>query len=177
MMMWFEGHTDRFKANVAMMGLYDLPSFHGGTEEVWFPEKDLCGTPWNSEQYDRWSPSRYVEKFKTPSLVITGELDYRVPYTQSLAYFTALKKQGVPSRLIVFPDAGHWPGRRDDRLLQRTPGLVSSLARRRPRSVGSRRARAKPGDREIRSIDREDRVLKRKNRLGRSPEPPEIPRT
>ena len=110
MMMWFQGHTDRFRATAAMMGLYDLPSFYGATEELWFPEKDMCGTPWDSEQYDRWSPSRYVKNFKTPSLVVTGELDYRVPYTQSLNYFTALQKQGVPSRLVVFPDSGHWPG-------------------------------------------------------------------
>jgi dipeptidyl aminopeptidase/acylaminoacyl peptidase len=110
MMMWFQGHTDRFRATAAMMGLFDLPSFYGATEELWFPEKDMCGEPWTSAHYDRWSPSRYVENFKTPSLVITGELDYRVPYTQSLMYFTALQKRGVPSRLIVFPGAGHWPG-------------------------------------------------------------------
>jgi dipeptidyl aminopeptidase/acylaminoacyl peptidase len=110
MMMWFQGHTDRFKATVAMMGLYDLRSFHGATEELWFPEKDLCGTPWTSEHYETWSPSNFVENFKTPALVITGENDFRVPYTQSLMYFTALQKQGVPSRLVVFPKAGHWPG-------------------------------------------------------------------
>jgi dipeptidyl aminopeptidase/acylaminoacyl peptidase len=109
MMMWFEGHTSRFKTIAAMMGLYDLPSFYGATEELWFPEKDLCGTPWNSDHYERWSPSRYVDNFKTPALVITGELDYRVPYTQSLGFFTALRKNGLDSRLIVFPDAGHWP--------------------------------------------------------------------
>ena len=110
MMMWFQGHTDRFKATVAMMGLYDLTSFHGATEELWFPEKDLCGTPWDSEHYETLVPVDFVENFKTPTLVITGELDFRVPYTQSLMYFTALQKQGVPSRLVVFPKAGHWPG-------------------------------------------------------------------
>ena len=113
MMMWFQGHTDRFKAIAAMMGLFDLTSFYGATEELWFPEKDLCGTPWTSEHYRKWSPSQYVENFKTPSLIITGELDYRVPYTQSLMYFTALQKQSIPSRLIVFPGAGHWPGWRE----------------------------------------------------------------
>lgn len=110
MMMWFQGHTDRFKAQAAMMGVYDLRSMHGATEELWFPEKDLCGTPWDSEEYERWSPSVHAAKFSTPTLVITGELDYRVPYTQSLQYFTALQRQGVPSRLIVYPGAGHWPG-------------------------------------------------------------------
>jgi dipeptidyl aminopeptidase/acylaminoacyl peptidase len=109
MMMWFEGHTDRFKTLAAMMGLFDLPSFYGATEELWFPEKDLCGTPWDSDHYERWSPSRHVDNFKTPALVVTGELDYRVPYTQSLGFFTALRKKGIDSRLVVFPDAGHWP--------------------------------------------------------------------
>jgi dipeptidyl aminopeptidase/acylaminoacyl peptidase len=98
-----------------MMGLYDLESFYGATEELWFPERDLNGTPWTSADYETWSPSKFVEEFSTPSLVITGELDYRVPYTQSLMYFTALQKQGVPSRLVVFPGSGHWPGWRDMR--------------------------------------------------------------
>jgi dipeptidyl aminopeptidase/acylaminoacyl peptidase len=109
MTMWMQGQTDRFAAIASMMGLYDLESFYGATEELWFPEKDLCGPPWSSEDYERWSPSNHVERFETPALVITGELDYRVPYTQSLDYFTALQKMGVPSRLIVFPGAGHWP--------------------------------------------------------------------
>jgi len=110
MMMWFQGQTDRFKAQAAMMGIYDLASMYGATEELWFVDKDLCGPPWRSEIDERFSPSHYVENFSTPALVITGELDYRVPYTQSLQYFTALQKMGVPSRLIVFPEAGHWPG-------------------------------------------------------------------
>ncbi len=109
MMMWFQGHTDRFAAHAAMMGLYDLDSFYGATEELFFPEKDLCGQPWNSESYQQWSPSHFVDQFSTPSLVISGELDYRVPYTQSLQYFTALQKKKVPSRLVIFPNAGHWP--------------------------------------------------------------------
>lgn len=110
MMMWMQGQTDRFRCQAAMMGLYDLPSFYGSTEELWFPESDLGGTPWTSEHYQRWSPSQHVKNFQTPALVITGELDFRVPYTQSLDYFTALQKQGVPSRLVVFPNSGHWPG-------------------------------------------------------------------
>ncbi len=109
MAMWMQGATQRFKANAAMMGLYDLRSFYGATEELWFPERDLKGEPWTSALYERWSPSNHVEKFNTPALVVTGELDYRVPYTQSLQYFTALQRRGVPSRLVVFPGAGHWP--------------------------------------------------------------------
>jgi len=109
MMNWFEGHTDRFKAIASMMGLFDLRSFYGATEELWFPEWDLKGQPWSSDVYEKWSPSNYVKNFKTPALVITGERDYRVPYTQSLQFFTALQKMNVPSKLIVYSNAGHWP--------------------------------------------------------------------
>ncbi len=109
MMMWFEGHTDRFKAIALMMGLYDLRSFYGATEELWFPEWDLKGQPWNSNLFEKWSPSNYVKNFKTPCLVISGERDYRVPYTQSLQFFTGLQKMNVPSRLIIYSNAGHWP--------------------------------------------------------------------
>ncbi len=110
MMMWLEGHTNRFKAIVSMMGVYDLPAMYGSTEELWFPHWDLGGTPWeNRAAYEKWSPHNYVQNFKTPCLVITGEKDYRVPYTQSLEFFTGLQKMRVPSRLIVFPNDGHWP--------------------------------------------------------------------
>jgi dipeptidyl aminopeptidase/acylaminoacyl peptidase len=109
MMNWFAGHTTRFKALASMMGLYDLRSFYGATEELWFPEWDLKGQPWSSPLYEKLSPSNHVKAFKTPTLVITGERDYRVPYTQSLQFFTALQKMGVPSRLIVYSNAGHWP--------------------------------------------------------------------
>jgi dipeptidyl aminopeptidase/acylaminoacyl peptidase len=109
MMMWLEGHTSRFKAIVSMMGLYDLPAFHGATEELWFPEWDLNGLPSTSEHYIKFSPNHFTENFKTPCLVITGEKDYRVPYTQSLEFFTDLQQMNVPSRLIVFPNDGHWP--------------------------------------------------------------------
>ncbi|MCK4579533.1 MAG: S9 family peptidase [Candidatus Marinimicrobia bacterium] len=109
MMNWFEGHTDRFKALASMMGVYDLRSMWGATEELWFPRWDLGGTPWTSDQYIKWSPSNYVQNFSTPCLVITGMLDFRVPYTQSLQFFTDLQEMGVPSRLIIFEDDGHWP--------------------------------------------------------------------
>lgn len=113
MMMWMQGHTERFACQAAMMGIFDLDSFHGATEELWFPEHDL-GIPWEDEEnYARWSPANFVEHFKTPALVITGELDYRCPYTQSLGYFTALQKRGVPSRLVVYPESGHWPSWRE----------------------------------------------------------------
>jgi dipeptidyl aminopeptidase/acylaminoacyl peptidase len=109
MMDWFEGHTTRFRAIASMMGLYDLRSFYGATEELWFPEWDLKGRPWDSDLYQKWTPSAFVKSFKTPCLVITGEKDFRVPYTQALEFFTDLQKMRVPSRLIVFEKAGHWP--------------------------------------------------------------------
>jgi dipeptidyl aminopeptidase/acylaminoacyl peptidase len=109
MMDWFEGHTDRFKAIASMMGVFDLRSMAGATEELWFPEWEFKGDPWNSQQYVKFSPSYYVQNFKTPCLVISGERDFRVPYTQSLQMFTSLQKMNVPSRLIIYSNAGHWP--------------------------------------------------------------------
>jgi len=110
MMNWFQGRTDRFKALANMMGIFDLRSFHLATEELWFPEWDLGGSPWESPLHERWNPAASLETFRTPMLIVTGERDYRVPYTQSLMAFTALRRQGVPARLIVIPGAGHWPG-------------------------------------------------------------------
>jgi dipeptidyl aminopeptidase/acylaminoacyl peptidase len=110
MMNWLLGHTNRFKALASTMGLYDLVSFYGGTEELWFPEWDLGGTPWSAaEAYRRWSPSSYAGKFRTPTLIIGGMKDFRVPYTQSLQLHTALRRQGVPARLVLFKNDGHWP--------------------------------------------------------------------
>lgn len=108
MMNWLQGHTKRFKCLASMMGVYDLRSMWGSTEEVWFPNFELNGQPYNSDLYEKWSPSSYIKNFSTPTLVMTGELDYRVPYTQSLQYFTALQTLNIPSRLIVMKYDGHW---------------------------------------------------------------------
>ena len=109
MMMWFAGHTDRFKCLASMMGSYNLASMWGATEELWFPQYDLGGAPWESDDYVKWSPQFSADKFKTPTLVVTGEKDFRIPYTESLQFFAALRKRGVPARLIVFENDGHWP--------------------------------------------------------------------
>jgi dipeptidyl aminopeptidase/acylaminoacyl peptidase len=109
MMDWFEGHTNRFKAIASMMGLYDLRSFFGATEELWFPRWDLKAESWETSKYEKWSPSAYSQNFKTPVLILTGEKDFRVPYTQSLEFFTDLQLRGVPSKLVVYSNAGHWP--------------------------------------------------------------------
>jgi dipeptidyl aminopeptidase/acylaminoacyl peptidase len=109
MMNWIEGHNNPFKCLASMMGAFNLSSKYGATEELWFPEWDLRGTPWDSDDYRKWNPANYVKNFKTPMLVISGEKDYRIAYTESLQMFTALQKMKVPSRLVIFPKAGHWP--------------------------------------------------------------------
>ena len=109
MMAWMAGHTDKFKCLVSMMPTYNLASMWGATEELWFPQYDLGGAPWESEDYTKFSPHLSADKFKTPTLVITGEKDFRLAYTEGLQFFTALRKKGVPSRLIVFENDGHWP--------------------------------------------------------------------
>jgi dipeptidyl aminopeptidase/acylaminoacyl peptidase len=112
MMDWFLGHTTRFKAIVTHAGVYNLTSMYGVTEELWFPEWDLKGTPWtNPELYARLSPHTYAKNFKTPTLVTHGELDFRVPIGEGLQLFTTLQRQGVPSRMVYLPDEGHWINR------------------------------------------------------------------
>jgi dipeptidyl aminopeptidase/acylaminoacyl peptidase len=108
---WIATHTNRFKAIISHAGIYDKTAMYA-TEELWFEEHDMQGTPWAAaENYKKWSPSTYAAdlgKYKTPTLIVAGERDYRVPYTQSLEFFSALQRQGVPSKLVVFPDEGHW---------------------------------------------------------------------
>ena len=109
MVNWMLGHTQRFKAFVSHAGVYDLRSMAGETEELWFPQWEFKGMPWdNPDLYQRLSPSFYVNQFRTPTLVIHGERDYRVPYGQGLQLFSALQLKKVPSKLLVFPDEGHW---------------------------------------------------------------------
>ncbi|OQY74663.1 MAG: hypothetical protein B6D45_06530 [Ignavibacteriales bacterium UTCHB3] len=109
MVNWLQAKTTRFKCFASMMGIYNLTSFYGSTEELWFPEWDLKGTPWTSDLYRTQSPSEYVKDFRTPTLIVTGTIDFRVSYTQSLEYFTALQKMGIDSRLVILEDASHWP--------------------------------------------------------------------
>ena len=109
MMDWFQAKTKRFKCLASMMGIFDLEAMWGATEEMWFVNWDLKGQPWNSDDFEKYSPSNYVKNFATPALIITGQKDYRVPYTQSLQYFTTLQTLGIDSRLIIFKNDGHWP--------------------------------------------------------------------
>ena len=110
---WIEGHNSdprfRFKVLVSHDGVYNLTSMYGATEELWFTDWEFKGTPWtNPAMYQRWSPHNFVANFKTPMLIIHSELDYRVPIGEGLQLFTALQRKGIDSKLLVFPDEGHW---------------------------------------------------------------------
>ena len=109
---WIATHTGRFRCLISHAGPYDLTAMYGSTEELWFMNWELGGPPWSHpELYRKWSPSEYAAalgKYRTPTLVIDGELDFRVPYTQDLEFFTALQVEGVPSKLLIFADEGHW---------------------------------------------------------------------
>lgn len=110
---WILGHnTDprfKFKALVSHAGVYNLESMAGATEELWFVKYEFKGMPWeNPVNYQKWSPHKFAGNFKTPTLVTAGELDYRVPVDQSLQLYTALQLNNTDSRLVVFPDEGHW---------------------------------------------------------------------
>lgn len=109
---WLAGHSTRFKALVTHAGVFNLEAMAGVTEEQWFTDWEFGGPSSYSEamatQYRKWSPHLAASKFKTPMLVMHGEQDFRVPIGEGLALFTALQRQGVPSRMVVFPDEGHW---------------------------------------------------------------------
>jgi dipeptidyl aminopeptidase/acylaminoacyl peptidase len=110
---WVLGHNSdprfKFRALVSHAGVYNLESMAAATEELWFVNWEFKGMPWeNPVNYQRWSPHKFVNNFSTPTLVTAGELDFRVPVDQSLQLFTGLQLKGVPSKLIIFPDEGHW---------------------------------------------------------------------
>lgn len=111
MMNWIEGRwPDRFKCIVQHDGVFDARAMAYETEELWFDEWEHGGKAYfeDPQAFEKWNPVNYVDKWKTPQLVITGERDFRIPYTQGLAAFTALQRREVPSRLVVFPDENHW---------------------------------------------------------------------
>ena len=118
MVNWLLGHTTRFKALVSHAGVYDLRSMAAETEELWCPMGEFRGMPWdNPEVYEKGSPSYFVKEFKTPTLVLHGELDYRVPVGQGMQLFTGLQLQKVPSKMVLFPDEGHWIGKPQNTVL------------------------------------------------------------
>ena len=114
MMNWFSVKTGRFKCLISHCGVYNFESMYTTTEEIWFDEWEHGGQPWGKggrESYEKFSPHRFAEnlaKFKTPMLIIHNDLDFRVPISEGTQIFTALQRQGVPSRFVNFPDEGHW---------------------------------------------------------------------
>ncbi len=106
---WILGHTDRFKCIVTHDGMFNAESAWGTTEELWFNNWEFKGTPYdNRASYEKWSPHQYATNFKTPTLVIHGQRDYRLDVSEGLQLFTTLQMEGVPSKMLYFPDEGHW---------------------------------------------------------------------
>ncbi len=109
MINWINGHTDRFKALVCHDGIFDTRFGYYDTEEVWFPEWEHKGTPWDKpEEFEKVSPAAFVKNWKTPTLVIHGGMDFRIPDSHGMAAFTALQRRNIPSRYLQFPDENHW---------------------------------------------------------------------
>lgn len=109
MINWIEGHTDRFNALFCHDGTFNLESMWGTTEELWFPEWELGGTPWeNREAYIKWSPHQYAKNFKTPMLIVHGAYDFRLSEEQAFQLFTTLQRMGIESKLLYFPDETHF---------------------------------------------------------------------
>ena len=106
---WILGHTNRFKCIVSHDGMFNTESAYGTTEELWFPEWEFKGPPWkNPELYRKFSPHLFADKFKTPTLVIHGQNDYRLDVSEGFQLFTTLQRLKIPSKFLYFPDEGHW---------------------------------------------------------------------
>ncbi len=106
---WILGHTDRFKCVVSHDGMFNPFSAWGTTEELWFNNWEFQGTPYtNHDMYNKWSPRNSSKNFKTPTLVIHGQRDYRLDVSEGFQLFTTLQVMGVPSKMLYFPDEGHW---------------------------------------------------------------------
>ncbi|MGA2352719.1 MAG: S9 family peptidase [Terracidiphilus sp.] len=112
---WILGHTDRFKCIVSHDGMFNPESAYGTTEELWFNEWEFKGTPWDyygkpdaENPYRKWSPAMSAKNFKTPTLVIHSQLDYRLDVAEGFQFFTTLQRLKVPSKMLYFPDEGHW---------------------------------------------------------------------
>lgn len=109
MINWILGHTNRFKCLVSHDGMFNTESAYGSTEELWFPEWEFGGVPWNNRLgYRKWSPHLFAMQFKTPTLVVHGQLDYRLDVSEGFQLFTTLQRLKVPSKMLYFPDEGHF---------------------------------------------------------------------
>jgi len=106
---WLLGHTNRFKCIVSHDGMFNAESAYGTTEELWFANWEFGGPPWKKRDvYRKWSPHEYAANFKTPTLVVHGQNDYRLDVSQGFDLFTTLQVLKVPSKMLYFPDEGHW---------------------------------------------------------------------
>ncbi|HKF48612.1 MAG TPA: S9 family peptidase [Terracidiphilus sp.] len=112
---WVLGHTDRFKCIVSHDGMFNAESAFGSTEELWFNTWEFTGHPWDyygkpdsENPFRKWSPSLYAKNFKTPTLVVHSQLDYRLDVSEGFQLFTTLQLMHVPSEMLYFPDEGHW---------------------------------------------------------------------
>jgi dipeptidyl aminopeptidase/acylaminoacyl peptidase len=106
---WLLGHTNRFKCIVSHDGMFNAESAYGTTEELWFANWEFGGPPWKKRDvYRKWSPHEYAQNFKTPTLVVHGQNDYRLDVSQGFDLFTTLQVLKVPSKMLYFPDEGHW---------------------------------------------------------------------
>jgi dipeptidyl aminopeptidase/acylaminoacyl peptidase len=112
---WILGHTTRFKCIVSHDGMFNPESAYGTTEEMWFNEWEFNGKPWDyygkadaENPYRKWAPMMYAKNFKTPTLVVHGQLDYRLDVSEGYQLFDTLQRLGVPSKMLYFPDEGHW---------------------------------------------------------------------
>jgi dipeptidyl aminopeptidase/acylaminoacyl peptidase len=109
MINWILGHSSRFQCLVSHDGMFNTESAYGTTEELWFNEWEFRGTPWGDRAlYRKWSPHLAAASFKTPTLVIHGQLDYRLDVSEAFQLFTTLQRLKVPSKMLYFPDEGHW---------------------------------------------------------------------
>ena len=109
MMNWIAGNwPDRFDCLVNHAGIFDLRSFALSTEELWFDQWDHGGPWWKRADPEKWNPINKIAAWKTPTLFIHGEQDFRIPYTQSIMPFTYAQERKIPSKLLIFPDENHW---------------------------------------------------------------------
>jgi dipeptidyl aminopeptidase/acylaminoacyl peptidase len=146
MINWILGHSSRFKCLVSHDGMFNTESAYGSTEELWFPEWEFKGTPWDQRaMYRKWSPHLSAAVFKTPTLVVHGQLDYRLDVAEGYQLFTTLQRLKVPSKMLYFPDEGHWVLKPQNSRLwyQTVNGWVDAWTKN-PAS-GAMRANASPG--------------------------------
>lgn len=98
-----------FKAIVCHDGVFDTNQVWYATDELYFPEGEFGGTPWEKpEEYQRWNPTNHISEWKTPQLVIHGGQDFRLPVTEGLGVFNTLQRLGIPSRFVYFESENHW---------------------------------------------------------------------